>query len=375
MEGRQSSLVLLGMGQIARTLVGQIQSQRRFFEHDLGLNLQVVGAADRSGLVVEESGFLSDDLKALIQRKKDGLPLSGRRTGKAVDLVKELDGKLFSLPLHRPILVDLTASESAPVIQKALARGFHVVLANKKPLAVEFSRFEELLRTAREHGVQLRYEATVGAGLPVLDTIAKLREAGDEVDTILGCLSGTLGYLMTQLQDGVTFSAAVREAHSLGYTEPDPRDDLSGMDVARKALILARTLGRNVNLDDVTVGALFPSSVSANDPQVFMKNIEKLDEDYAKQVQSAAKAGKVLRYVARIGKKKITVGLESVLNTSPMAQLRGTDNQIVMHTRRYSTNPLVVTGPGAGAEVTAAGVLNDILAVCASEERRSLRGR
>src|SRR5438067_10521858 len=144
--------------------------------------------------------------------------------------------ELWLLPSHRPILVDLTSEETAPLLQEGLERGFHIVLANKKPLAVPQIEYDLLFETARARGLSIRYEATAGAGLPVLDTIAKLREAGDRVEKIIGCFSGTLGFLMTALEDGRKFSEAVHEAWKRGYTEPDPRDDLSGTDVARKAL-------------------------------------------------------------------------------------------------------------------------------------------
>jgi len=164
----------------------------------------------------------------------------------------------------------------------------------------------------------------------------------------------------------------VREAWKLGYTEPDPRDDLGGVDVARKALILARTLGRRLELSDIKLEPLYPAELGDDDPKRFIERLAALDGDYAARAVAARKEGRVLRYVATIARDAIRVGIEAVPQASPIGRLHGTDNQVAIYTKRYKTNPLVVTGPGAGAEVTAAGVLNDIVAIT-TEERRGRR--
>jgi homoserine dehydrogenase len=233
--------------------------------------------------------------------------------------------------------------------------------------------FDRLMQTAKERGLALRYEATAGAGLPVLDTLAKLQEAGDRIEEIQGAFSGTLGYIMTALEKGARFSDAVREAWKLGYTEPDPRDDLSGTDVARKALILARTLGRRLELSDIALESLYTPAVDHAEPARFVENLKALDDTFADKVARASREGKVLRYVARIGKRAIRVGVEAVPAGSPLGRLHGTDNTVVIRSKRYTTNPLVVTGPGAGAGVTAAGVLNDIVAITMHERRKVMR--
>ena len=181
---------------------------------------------------------------------------------------------------------------------------------------------------------------------------------------------------MTQLEDGVPYSRAVREAYERGYTEPDPRDDLSGMDVARKALILARTLGMRLDLSDIAVEPLFPTEASDPDPRKFLDRLAAYDGEIGARIESARARDQVLRYIARIDRGgAVRVGLEAVPQASPAGRLRGTDNQIVITSKRYAENPLVVIGPGAGAEVTAAGVLNDIvaIAVAVNPERRERR--
>jgi aspartokinase/homoserine dehydrogenase 1 len=362
--GGEAQIALVGFGQIGRTLVGQVSSQSDYFQRDLGLRIKCVALADRSGPLVMEQGISPNDLSSLSAQKAAGRKLVASGEALSVERMRAaLAGELFTLPFAHPILVDLTADETAPLLLDALRHGFHVVLANKRPLTVPQAEYDELFAAAREKRRALRYEATVGAGLPILDTLAKLRDAGDEVRSLLGCFSGTLGYLMTQVEAGTRFSEAVARARALGYTEPDPRDDLLGRDVGRKALILARTLGLRLDLSDVTLTPLFPPELDNPDPDAFVAGLAAIDADFATRAATAEREGKVLRYVVRITRERVTVGLETVEAASPLGRLRGTDNQIALYTRRYENNPLVVTGPGAGAEVTAAGVLNDIVAV------------
>jgi bifunctional aspartokinase / homoserine dehydrogenase 1 len=367
---RESKVTFLGFGQIGRALARQLAAQEKRLRADFGVDVKVIAVADRSGIKVEEKGFAPDVLEGFAEKKESGAKLfDGRSPLTLAQLQSMMRKELWLLPSHRPILVDLTSEETAPLIQEALEQGFHIVLANKKPLAVSQIEFDRMIQTARDRGLALRYEATAGAGLPVLDTLAKLQESGDRVEQILGCFSGTLGYIMTALEDGAAFSDAVRQAWQKGYTEPDPRDDLSGTDVARKALILARTLGRALELSDIKLEPLFGPEVDDDDPAKFVDKLRALDGKFRERVQRALAEKKTLRYVAKIG-RTIRVGIEAVDRNSPMGSLRGTDNQIVIYSKRYKTNPLVVTGPGAGAEVTAAGVLNDIIAITMQERRR-----
>jgi homoserine dehydrogenase len=181
------------------------------------------------------------------------------------------------------------------------------------------------------------------------------------VEKIEGLLSGTLGYVLSEVSAGVPFSRAVRSAKAKGYTEPDPRDDLSGMDVARKALILARLLGYPDELRQSSVESLVPKWARTLSLEDFLGRLEELDGPWKRRVEKAAAEGSVLRYVAQVTPTTVTVGVQAVSTASPLAGIKGSDNQLVFTTGRYKSNPLVITGPGAGAEVTAAGVLNDIL--------------
>jgi aspartokinase/homoserine dehydrogenase 1 len=236
-----------------------------------------------------------------------------------------------------------------------------LVLANKRPLADRESVSNLLWQTARARGRRILHEATVGAGLPIIDTYHKLVESGDQVERIEGLLSGTLGSVLDEVSSGVPFSRAVKRAMDRGYTEPDPREDLSGMDVARKALILARLLGYSGELSSESVESLVPPWAQSLSKDDFLRRLEDLDEEWSARVREARKSGTVLRYIAQATPSHVAVGVHAVPESSPFARVKGSDNQLVFTTARYKTNPLVITGPGAGADVTAAGVLNDIL--------------
>lgn len=372
-------LAVYGIGQIGRTLLRQLQAQQSYYQNKMQLSLNCLALVDSSGSFVREQGMSASDINNILLTKDKGgslHPPSDRRQKKmsVASMITDLQRKLWQLPVHKGVFIDTTAEDSAPLLLEALRAGWHVAVANKKPLAVAQDQFDELFATAAEHGVQLRYEATVGAGLPILDTLAKLQEAGDHIEMILGCFSGTLGYLMTELEAGSPFAEAVGRAHSLGFTEPDPREDLSGMDVARKALILARTLGIRMNIEDIAVEPLFPAELSSPEPKVFLQNLRGLDVAWAERIAAARRNHRCIRYVARITSDRVTVGLEEIESAAPLGRLRGTDNQVTITTKRYKQNPLIVSGPGAGAEVTAAGVLNDVLAIALSEDL-AVRGR
>ncbi|HEX9492679.1 MAG TPA: ACT domain-containing protein, partial [Thermoanaerobaculia bacterium] len=316
-SGRESKLTLLGFGQIGRALAAQLVAQDEPLRAKAGADLKVIAIADRSGIKIEESGFSAAALQKMADHKASGGRLFDRSSPLTLKQVQAMmREELWLLPSHRPILVDLTSEETAPLLQEALERGFHIVLANKKPLAVPQIEYERLFQTATERGLSIRYEATAGAGLPVLDTLAKLQEAGDRVEKIVGCFSGTLGFLMTSLEDGRRFSEAVYEAWKRGYTEPDPRDDLSGTDVARKALILARSLGMRVELSDIALEPLFGPDVDDPDPATFVQKLEALDQGFAKRAAKARDEKSVLRFVATVERDGIRVGTAAVPESS-----------------------------------------------------------
>lgn len=351
----RTDLVLLGFGQIGRALASLVAKTR----HE-SVSLEVVAVVDRSGCVFDARGLPARRLAALAVAKAKGVPLARAPGGRRATAAEAL-ALVAAHALSNPILVDATADETSDVLQAALASAMHVVLANKRPLNGTRKQYDELRAAAAAHGRRLLHEATVGAGLPIVDTYHKLVESGDRVEKIDGCLSGTLGYLFGELGRGRRFSQALRAAMAKGYTEPDPRDDLSGMDVARKALILGRLLGFAGELEDIAVESLVPEKATRLSPDAFLERLEQYDDEWQRRAEAARERGGVLRYRASVTRRRIAVGRVVVDAASPMASLAGTDNQVSFTTRRYKANPLVITGPGAGPAVTAGGILNDVL--------------
>jgi homoserine dehydrogenase len=262
------------------------------------------------------------------------------------------------------VVVDVSGAPDTamtPVITAALRQGHYAVLANKRPLCGSMDDFNRMMNASGLGAARLRYETTAGAALPIISTLKMLFDSFDEIQSIAGCFSGTLGFLTTELEKGRKYSEVVTEAKELGYTEPDPRDDLGGVDVARKALILARSIGISAELKDVEVEALYPAEMAELSVQEFMARLPELDAHYSALSKEAEAKGQTLRYVATVNANKLKVGLESVDKDSQIGRLRGPDNIVGIRTRRYDPQPMVIQGRGAGPEVTASGVLADIV--------------
>ena len=345
-----TDVVLLGFGRVGRALADQIALPNG------QANVRVVGLLDRSGYVFEPKGLSRRRLLHLTHKKDAGALLAslGGRRASAADALTFMASHAVS----RPVIVDVTSEETGDLLRAAIGHGFSVVLANKKPLAGSWSGYESLLATTRNGGPLVRYEATVGAGLPIIDTYHKLVETGDRVLRIEGCVSGTLMFVVSAISSGKRFSDAVREAVERGYAEPDPRDDLSGRDAARKGLILARLLGYRGTAP--VADDLVPRRLRNLPLGEFLDRLSAFDDEWAARVARERARGRVLRYVVQATPRSVSARLVAVPISTPIGSLHGTRNLVAFTTRRYRTEPLVVSGPGAGAEVTAAGILNDI---------------
>jgi bifunctional aspartokinase / homoserine dehydrogenase 1 len=354
----RSDVVLLGFGKVGRKLA-QLIAQRNGTQPAL----RVVAVVDSGGYVLDPEGLSKNRLRSLVTAKTKGAALSGLVGGQTAE-AREAVESVARHALTHPILVDCTAAETGPALRAGLAARMDLVLANKRPLAGPRESAEALWSDARRLGRRIRHETTVGAGLPVFDTYYKLVDSGDKVRRIQGCTSGTVGFLLSEVGRGRKFSAALREAVEKGYTEPDPRDDLSGQDVARKALIMGRLLGYPGELADVALDPLLPQEAWGLTREQFLAALESFDAWWEERASAARANGRLLRYVATVTARKVEVRLSAVEAGSAFAGLDGTDNQIAFTTRRYDEkNPLVIKGPGAGLAVTAAGVLNDLLDV------------
>ena len=365
---RDLPVILFGVGGVGRALLTLIIEQRGLHEREYGLSLSLAAVCDSNGAIVALDGGLEDELlREIVSLKEAGGKLAnhplGGPQGDSYSIV-DIAGRSGAL------VVDCTASDATlSGLLYALDRRYKVVLANKRPLTGTQDVYDQFASAdtsddnrnpSRDLG-HVRWEATVGAGLPVNAMLARLVSSGDEVQRIMGALSGTLGYVMSGLQEGKAFSKIVAEAYRQGYTEPDPRDDLSGMDVARKALILGRGLGWRLDLDDVAVESLYPASMDGLSVQEFLDELPALDKAFQERVGAAAARSEVLRYAATVADGQCSAGPVSVAKDSPLGRLAGTDNLVEFATRWYNPSPLVIQGRGAGVEATAACVLSDMI--------------
>ena len=285
-----------------------------------------------------------------------------------IELNKGLDADLqvfinVASEIPNSIFVDVTASKQISMeISNILARGIPVVTASKIANSSHQEYYDEIRASELIGKAQFRYETNVGAGLPIIDTLKTLQNTGDKILKIEGVLSGTLSYLLNEYDGSIPFSRLVKIAIESGFTEPDPRNDLNGLDVARKILILVRETGKKIEMQDVFSDSLINENIRLNTSvNEFLNDLKKYDNDFFKVYSNALNNGQVLRYIADWDGKKAKVGLKAVNEKSQFYHQSGRENFISFTTKRYNKNPLVIKGHGAGAEVTAAGVLGDIL--------------
>ena len=349
------SVGLIGPGNVGRSLLAQLaEALPRFaneprIEHRLELRLRAL-ASSRKMLLSNAHVDPSQAVAAL-------------QNGEDVDLARFAE-HVRAEHLPHALIVDCSGSDAvASHYPQWLSMGIHVVTPSKHAGSGPLSRYAAI-REAEKHGGLFRYEATVGAGLPVIQTLRSLLDTGDALTAIEGVLSGTLAWLFNRFDGSKPFSELVMEARTLGYTEPDPRDDLSGSDVARKLVILAREAGWSLSLQDVEVENLVPTGLRDVPREIFLERLSGLDAPMLARLEAARAQGRSLRYLARLGGDgRGRVGLTMPDPDHASLHSRLTDNLIQFRTRRYANNPLVVQGPGAGADVTAAGVFGDILAI------------
>lgn len=358
LSNRTLSVGLIGPGIVGRVLLEQISAGLKHLQDKYQVNLCVRGIMGSKTMLLADDAIDLKNWKNEFQSK--GVTAS----------LKEFTRHIMSNDVPHSVIIDCTASE--PVSRRYLdfvKMGINVVTPNKHANGGStLAYYKELQQAVSSNHCQYLYEATVCAGLPVINTIQDLIKTGDEVTAIEGVVSGTLSYIFSELARGRNFSEVVLEAKKLGYTEPDPREDLSGKDVGRKLICLAREIGYNISLDEIEIVNLVPKELQNCSVEEFLKKLPSCDKKMAQMVDAASKKQEKLRYVACIKKDKtLKVAIESFPDKHPFNRLDGTDNMLIIHTKRYCGNhPMIIQGPGAGAEVTAAGIFADLLRLASS---------
>jgi aspartokinase/homoserine dehydrogenase 1 len=355
-QQRSVNLFLVGTGLIGGTLLDQIaENRKKLADRDM-IKINLIGAANYFGMVFSQDGLDPQKTKMLLndESKRQGI--------EPLNLASFIE-RMVSLNLPNSCFCDCTASEeTSAAYEKILQQSIPIVTPNKKANSGSLDYYRRLTSFSRERGIPYLYECTVGAGLPVISTLRDLFLSGDKVVRIEAVLSGTLSFIFNNFDGSKSFSALVREAKSKGYTEPDPRDDLNAMDAARKVLILARECGLSIEFANVKIEPILPAACfKAKDIDSFFSELEKSDGDFEKRRAKAQAEGKLLRYVAVIEEGKASITLRGEAEGSPFRSLVDSDNIVVITTGRYSKLPMVIKGPGAGAQVTAGGIFADIV--------------
>ena len=347
------NVYIVGTGLVGGTLLKQITSQADFLAKEYLLNLKVIALANSKNMLIDSNSINPEKWEENLRSKGSKTNLNS--------FIKEM--KKLNLP--NSIFVDCTASDEVTLRYKdILDSSISVVTPNKRANSSSFDYYQQLKQSAIKHNVKFLYETNVGAGLPIISTVNDLVTSGDKILKIEGVMSGTLSYIFTSFKKGKTFSETVQEAREKGYTEPDPREDLNGMDVARKLLILARETGLSLELKNIKVENLVPPPVrGAKSTNDFFTKLKKHDDEFEAKRNSAEVKGNALRYIASLRNGKAEISLQEVDNKHPFYSLSESDNIFALYTKHYKDRPIVVKGPGAGADVTAAGVFADILRI------------
>ncbi|MEO7659688.1 MAG: bifunctional aspartate kinase/homoserine dehydrogenase I [Pyrinomonadaceae bacterium] len=346
---KQINLFIAGVGTVGSRLIDQLKTQHQHLLDEMRLNIRVVGLANSKRVLLDVEGVNLDDyLKELPNATTSN--------------VEAFTDSIIEQNLRNSVFVDVSASpEVVETYPKLLKKSISVIACNKIAASSEFEKYSYLKALAREFGTNFFFETNVGAGLPVINTLNDLLRSGDRVNRIEAVLSGTLNFVFNNYDGSRKFAEVVRQAQDEGYTEPDPRLDLSGTDVARKILILAREAGNRIEMDDIKNAGFLPESCLAGSVDDFYAEMEKHEGHFRLLLDVAKSKGLTLKYIASFDNDRASVGLQSIGPDHNFANLSGKDNAVLFYTNRYSEQPLVIKGAGAGADVTAAGVFADII--------------
>ncbi len=342
-QNKTINVFIIGTGLVGGTLIDQIYKQEK--------EINICGIANSTNVSINTKGIdLKNWKKELAKSKKTNFTY--------------LISQMIKLGLPNSVFVDCTSSDEIPLkYEKILKAGIPIVTPNKKANSGPYKNYAKLSQLSTFKNVPFVYETNVGGGLPIISTMQNIVTSGDEIIKIEGIFSGTLSYIFnTHSQSDKPISQIIHEARENGYTEPDPREDLNGQDMARKLLIIARVAGYKLELNNIKIGNILPKSVFQMDSVTqFLENLKTFDRKFDKQKIIASKKNKVMRYVATLQNGSAEIKLKAINYKHPLSSLSGCDNIITITTKRYNKNPIVIKGPGAGAEVTAGGILGNII--------------
>jgi aspartokinase/homoserine dehydrogenase 1 len=352
-DNRRVNLFIIGVGLIGAEFLNQIQHQRQNLIDKYKIELNVVGLSNSKKMIFNEDGIDLSEWKTQLDQSDIQAEVSG-----FVNKMKEMN-------LSNSIFIDNTADNGIPGFYKEiLSNNISLVTPNKIATSATNAEYKQLKKIANARKIHFKYETNVGAGLPLISTIQSLINSGDKILKIEGVMSGSISYIFNNFTPDKKFSDLVFQASEMGYTEPDPRDDLSGADVRRKVIILTRESGYDIESSDVNLEAVLPKELMEIDGiQPFLKALPDYDNYFGDMINKAQAEGKVLRYIGTTEGGKAKVSIQAVPSNNPFASLEGSDNMFVITTDRYNNRPIVIKGPGAGAAVTAAGVFSDVLMI------------
>lgn len=346
------NLFIVGVGHVGKRLIEQIRHQQSNLKDNKALELNVVGVANSHHCIFDRNGIDIEHYADILSKSE------------MVASPTTICDEIIKMNIFNPVFVDCTATKDiAAMYDRLLSHNVNVVAANKLAASSKYDNYKKLKQIACKRDVKFLFETNVGAGLPIINTINSLINSGDKILKIEAVLSGTLNYIFNVLSEKVPLSKAVMMAKEAGYSEPDPREDLSGKDVVRKLVILSREAGYRIETEDVKKNLFVPESLMQGTTEDFFKNIASIDDEFEKRRAATAQSGRALRFVARLENGEATVGLEEVTSDSPFYSLESSNNVILITTERYKEYPMEIKGYGAGAEVTAAGVFADIISI------------